>query len=491
MSEATNAFAARRGNVRWTIVGMLFAITIVNYADRASIAIAGPVMSKALGLSAVQMGFVFSAFGWSYVVCQIPGGWLLDRFGSKSVYFCSIFFWSVFTVLVGTVGWFGASAVYALFVLRLLVGLAEAPSFPANSRIVAAWFPANERGTASAIFNSAQYFATVLFAPIMGWITFNFGWPDVFYFMGVVGLVVSLVWLVVIYPPKSHPRLGAPELDYMEQGGALVNMDQPAASGHVSLAKLDFSERGGALAEVDKPAGPVRPGPAKSSGNDLFYIGQLLSNRMMLGIFLGQFCINAITYFFITWFPVYLVQQRHMSVLNAGIVASIPAICGFLGGVLGGIWSDILLRRSWSLTSARKTPIVAGMIMSMAMVICNYVDAQWLVVLIMAVSFFGKGVGALGWAVVSDTVPREIAGLSGGLFNLFGNISSITTPIVIGYIIQATGSFNGALVFIAANALVAILSYLVVVGEIKRIELRRPANIPVGLHESDPRPAAS
>src|SRR3954453_8717759 len=177
---------------------MLFAITIINYADRASIAIAGPVMSKALGLSPVQMGFIFSAFGWSYVLGQIPGGWLLDRFGSKAVYFWSIFLWSVFTLLVGTVGFAGAAAVYVLFLFRFLVGLSEAPSFPANSRIVAAWFPANERGTASAIFNSAQYFATVLFAPIMGFITTAFGWPEVFYFMGGLGILISFVWLKVI-----------------------------------------------------------------------------------------------------------------------------------------------------------------------------------------------------------------------------------------------------------------------------------------------------
>ena len=111
------------------------------------------------------------------------------------------------------------------------------------------------------------------------------------------------------------------------------------------------------------------------------------------------------------------------------------------------------------------------MLMSMSMILCNYVDAQWLVVVIMAASFFGKGVGALGWAVLSDTAPREIAGLSGGLFNMFGNISSITTPIIIGFIIHATGSFDDALVFIGANALVAVLSYLVVVGEIKRLQL--------------------
>ena len=447
MSAAIGAATGAVGRVRFSIVAMLFVVTMVNYADRATLAIAGPVLSKDLGLTPVQMGFIFSAFGWSYVLGQLPGGWLLDRFGSKLVYFGSIFAWSVFTLLQGGVWAVGPVAVYVLLALRFMVGLAEAPSFPANGRIVAAWFPAAERGTASAIFNSAQYFATVLFAPVLGYITVTFGWPWVFYFMGAAGILVSVAWLLVIHGPRAHPALGAAELAHIERGGALVDMDQAAGNARAARA-----ESGG--------ASPL-----------LGCLGQLLRSRMMLGIFLGQFCINAITYFFITWFPVYLVQQRGMSILNAGFVASIPAICGFTGGVLGGVWSDWLLRRRWSLTAARKTPIVAGMLLSMAMIACNYVDAVWLVVGFMALSFFGKGVGALGWAVISDTAPRQIAGLAGALFNMFGNISSITTPIVIGYIIQKTGSFDGALVFVGANAFIAVLSYLVIVGEIRRFEL--------------------
>ena len=161
-----------------------------------------------------------------------------------------------------------------------------------------------------------------------------------------------------------------------------------------------------------------------------------------------------------------------MTILKAGFIASLPAICGFIGGVLGGVISDALLRRGNSLSVARKTPIVAGMLLSMSMIICNYVEADWMVVSFMALAFFGKGVGALGWAVVSDTSPKQIAGLSGGLFNTIGNLASITTPIVIGYIIAATGSFKLALVFIGANAFVAAFSYLVIVGEIKRFELK-------------------
>jgi MFS transporter, ACS family, glucarate transporter len=159
-----------------------------------------------------------------------------------------------------------------------------------------------------------------------------------------------------------------------------------------------------------------------------------------------------------------LTRQRGMSILRAGLVASIPAICGFTGGVLGGIFSDTLLRRGFTLTAARKTPIVLGMLVCSSMVLCNYVDAQWLIVRIMVVAFFGKGIGALGWAVMSDTAPPQTAGFSAGLFNMFGNIASISTPIAIGYIIAFRGSFNGALVFVGANALVAVLSHFVIVG---------------------------
>jgi ACS family glucarate transporter-like MFS transporter len=457
------------GRVRWTIVVMIFLVTIINYADRATMSVAKPEMSKEFSLNAAQMGWILSAFGWSYVICQIPGGWLLDRFGSKIVYFGSIFIWSLFTFMQGGLaGVTAGTALAILFVMRLLVGVAESPSFPGNARLVAAWFPANERGTASAIFNSAQYFATALFGPVMGAIALHYGWRAVFFFMGGLGIVFSFVWLKMIYSPRQHPRLTQPELDYIEKGGALVNMDQPKPAHPITRAELELDsvERGGLKtmsARAEDKGTPVQWG----------FIGQLLKNRMMVGVYLGQFCINCLTVFFATWFIPYLVEQRGLNILNAGFVASVPAICGFMGGVLGGIISDAMLRRGYSITAARKTPIVGGMLLATTLIICNYVDSYWLVVLVIAMSFFGKGIGALGWTVVSDTSPKEIAGVSGGLFNTFGNLSTITTPIVIGYIIQWTGSYNWALVFVGTNAVIAVLSYLLLVGEIKRVELRK------------------
>jgi len=212
-------------------------------------------------------------------------------------------------------------------------------------------------------------------------------------------------------------------------------------------------------------------------GNPLNWaaVRELLSERMLVGIYLGQFCINTLTYFFITWFPVYLVQARHLSIVKSGFAAAIPALCGSVGGVLGGMSSDGLLRRGRSLTFARKAPIIAGMLLSVTMIACNYTHTQTVVMVLMSLAFFGKGFGALGWTVIADTSPRQLIGVNGGLFNLFGNMSSITTPIVIGVLVQKTGSFNDALIFVGATALMAIFSYVFIVGEIKRLELPAPA----------------
>ncbi|MDR3669244.1 MAG: MFS transporter [Holophaga sp.] len=432
----------KRTKIRWLILTLLFIITTINYADRQTLSFAAPFIAKDFHLSVMKIGYTMSAFSWSYVIVQIPGGWLLDHFGSKKVYFGSLAFWSFFTGITAYVGMFPLGIVFPLlFAFRLMLGAAEGPSFPANSRIVAAWFPTHERGVASAIFNSAQYFAQVLFAPVMGIVVTTLGWKHVFTIMGGVGLLFALVILKVLYAPKDHPLVNQAELDYLAQGGALVDLDQK--------------------------------GTKAASGRTWDYVKELLSSRMMLGIYIGQYCITTLTWFFLTWFPIYLIKARHMSVLKVGFVAVLPALAGFLGGILGGMISDLLLKKGCSLTTARKVPIVGGMLLSTIIVACNYTNVNWIVVLFLTLAFFGKGIGALGWAVVSDTSAKEIAGLSGGLFNTFGNTAGIVTPIAIAYILSKTNSFNGALVFVALNAIGAILSYLLIVQKIQRFELKK------------------
>lgn len=468
---ASVVHAAKRTNVRYGILLMIFIITTFNYADRATLSVTGTAMRAELGFNAIQMGYIFSAFSWAYVLAQLPSGSLLDRFGARRVYAASIFFWSFFTLLQSTVGTIGsaASAVASLFALRFAMGAAEAPAFPANAKVVATWFPTAERGTASAIFNSAQYFAAVVFTPLMAWITHAYGWHHVYVVMGIMGAVLAVTWLVIMKNPAEHPGVNPAELAHIEQGGGLVTRRESTneagrASGRDS--EQDASRRAAGIGTgVGTPAAAPKAGGWST-------IRQLLSNRMLLGVYLAQYCINVLTYFFLTWFPIYLMQARGMTILHAGLVASLPAICGFTGGVLGGFFSDTLIRRGHSLTVARKVPIVGGMLLSVSIIGCNYVDTDWIVVALMSLAFFGKGIGALGWAVVADTSPKEAIGLSGSIFNMFGNVAGIVTPIVIGYLVATTGSFNGALVFVGINALITVFSYLVIVKDIKRVELR-------------------
>jgi MFS transporter, ACS family, glucarate transporter len=429
----------RKTHVRYLIISVLFAVSCFSYGDRVALSIAGTAMSKDILLDPLKMGYLFSGFSWAYVLGQLPSGALLDRFGSKRVYGIGIVVWSFCALLTGFAGYLAATAAFTtIFLLRLIAGFAQAPVFPGNGRIVASWFPANERGRASAIFNASQYFALMIFAPILGWITHSAGWRSCFWFMGILGFVFAFIWIETIYDVKDHPRISAAEIDYIEQGGGLVVTHK----------------------------GKVLTWSA---------IKQLLSHRMLVGIYLGQYCITTLTWFFLTWFPVYLSQARHLSIIKVGFAAALPALCGGTGGILGGVVSDRLLRAGYSLTFARKAPIIAGMLLSVTMIGCNYAPAQALMLFLMSLSFFGKGFGSLGWTVIADTSPKGMVGLNGALFNLIGNLAGITTPIIIGYLVKKTGSFDEVLIFVGATALCAVVSYGPLVGEIKRLDLTSAA----------------
>jgi ACS family glucarate transporter-like MFS transporter len=433
----------RQTHVRYFIIAILFIVSCFSFADRSVLSQALSSMPKSIGLTTERLGFLLSAFGWAYAFGQLPSGGLLDRFGSKRVYGIAIIGWSVCAFLTAFAGYFAAGAAFTvIFILRIFSGLFQSPVFPGNGRIVAAWFPNAERGRASAIFNSAQYFALPIFAPIFGWLIHGAGWRSCFWFMGALGAVLTIVWFSTIYGVKEHPRISQAEIEVIERGGGLVNTD---SAGGIKKNTLTWAT-----------------------------VKLLLSYRMLVGVYIGQYCITTLTWFFLTWFPLYLSQARHMSVLKVGFAAAVPGLCGGIGGVLGGVISDQLLRRGHSLSFARKLPIMAGMGLSMTIIACNYAPSQAMMLFFMSLSFFGKGIGALGWTVVSDTSPKGMVGMNGALFNLFGNMAGITTPLIIGAIVARTHSYNGALIFVAVIAFCAILSYGPIVGEIKRLDFSKP-----------------
>ena len=434
------SIAGKKTHARYYILFMITLVLTLATGDRATLSVAGPEMQKELGITAVEIGYLFSAFSWAYVISMTPAGWVADKVGSKRAMFLGILLWSVMTVFMGLVSYI-TFVVPALLILRFLLGVCESPVGPSAGRIIAAWFPSQERGVAGAIFNSAQYASLAIFTPLMAWLCHAFGWDHVFIVMGVIGIIIAFCWSKFFYVPTRHPGINNEEMEYLKEGGALVELD--------TVASVKGERKRAGWQET----------------------GQLFKSRMLIGIFIGQYCISAITWFFMTWFPIYLVKERGMSILQAGFMASVPAICGLVGGIMSGFFSDWLLRKTNNLSLARKVPITIGLTMSASMILCNYVGSEALVMFLMSAAFFGKGFGSLGWAVVADTAPKEIIGTTGGLFNSLGNIAGIVTPVVIGYILQETGSFANALVFVGTHGIIAVCSYWFIVGKIERLKI--------------------
>lgn len=436
--------ALRRTKARYRILGLLAVGTMINYLDRTVLGIAAPQLTKELGINAALMGLVFSAFSWSYVVAQIPGGVFLDRFGSKLTYFLSMTLWSLCTLVQGFVG-----SVGALFACRLGLGAAESPCFPTNSRVVATWFPQHERAFATGTYTVGEYIGLAFFSPFLFALMGAYGWRSLFYVVGGVGIVFGFVWWAFYREPHDHPAANRAELDYIEAGGGLARQER----------KVEAATQEGKQAQGAK------------SGFDWRMAGKLLRKRQLAGICLGQFAGNSTLVFFLTWFPTYLATERHMGWLKIGFFAIMPFIAASVGVMFGGTFSDWMLRRGVSANVARKLPIIAGLLLASSIILANFVESNVAVIAILSVAFFAQGMAALGWTLVSDIAPAGMLGLTGGIFNLAANLAGIITPLVVGMIVGATGSFVWALAFIGTIALVGAASYIFVVGDIKRIEL--------------------
>ncbi|MEM5422507.1 MFS transporter [Paraburkholderia ferrariae] len=431
----------RRSKARYRILGLLAVGTMINYLDRTVLGIAAPQLTRELGINAALMGLVFSAFSWSYVVAQIPGGVFLDRFGSKFTYWLSMTLWSMCTLAQGFI-----SGVGALFACRLGLGAAESPCFPTNSRVVATWFPQSERAFATGTYTVGEYIGLAFFSPFLFALMGAYGWRSLFYVVGGVGIAFGLVWWFLYREPHEHPAANRAELDYIEAGGGLARHERKA----------------------DAQAAAGEP---KKQGFDWRMAGKLVRRRQLAGICLGQFAGNSTLVFFLTWFPTYLATERHMGWLKIGFFAIMPFIAASIGVMFGGTFSDWMLRRGISANVARKLPIIAGLLLASTIILANFVESNVAVIAILSVAFFAQGMAALGWTLVSDIAPAGMLGLTGGIFNLAANLAGIITPLVVGLIVGATGSFVWALVFIGVIALIGAASYIFIVGDIKRIEL--------------------
>lgn len=414
---------------RFTVLALICFATMLNYADRAVLGVATPAMTAELAISPAVMGLIFSAFSWTYAAAQIPGGILLDKWGTRLTYTISLILWSFFTLLHGF-----AFGVVALIIFRLGLGIAEAPCFPTNSRVLSTWFPQQERARANSVYSLGQYFGLAFLSPLLFWVVAVWGWRWLFIIFGLIGIVYGVIWYLAYRDPEESKAVNAAELDHIRAGGGL-------------------SHEGAAI--------------AFSWTN----VGKLLRKRQILGASIGQFCGNSTLVFFLTWFPTYLATERHMDWLKSGIYAVLPYIAASFGVLLGGYVSDMLLRRTGSANLARKLPIVTGLLLASTIILANYVESNAMVIFIMSVAFFGQGMVNLGWTLISDVAPKPLIGLTGGVFNFCANLAGIITPLAIGFIVAATGSFYGALAYIGVLGLVGAAAYIFIVGDVRRVEI--------------------
>lgn len=414
---------------RFYVLALICIATALNYADRAILGVAAPKLTAELAISPVVMGIVFSAFSWTYAAAQIPGGILLDRLGTRLTYTLSLIIWSAFTLLHGF-----AFGVVALIIFRLGLGIAEAPCFPTNSRVLATWFPQQERARANGVYSVGQYFGLAFLSPLLFWIVAAWGWRSLFILFGVIGMVYGTIWYLLYRDPEESSSVNQAELDHIRAGGGLS----------YEGAKIEFSW---AIA------------------------GQLMRKRQILGASIGQFCGNSTLVFFLTWFPTYLATERHMDWIKSGIYAVMPYIAASVGVLLGGYVSDLLIKKTGSANIGRKLPIVVGLLLSSTIILANYVNSNTLVIVVMSVAFFGQGMVNLGWTLISDVAPKPLIGLTGGLFNFWANLAGIVTPLVIGFVVAGTGSFYGALAYIGVLGLIGAAAYIFIVGDVERVEL--------------------
>ncbi|MGC1270919.1 MAG: MFS transporter [Croceibacterium sp.] len=414
---------------RFGILALITIATMLNYVDRSVMGVAKPSLEGELHISPEMMGLIFSAFSWTYALAQVPGGMVLDKLGSRLTYTLSLGLWSLATLLHCAM-----TSVTGLFGARLALGLAEAPCFPANSRILATWFPQAERARANGVYSVGQYVGLGFMIPVLTWIAVTWGWRALFYTFGAVGILYAGIWYALYREPQDSGA-NAAELDLIEQGGGLAGS---------SAQTVQFSWSN---------------------------VGKLLRKRQILGASIGQFCGNSTLVFFLTWFPSYLADERGMDWLKSGFAASLPYIAASVGVLLGGVFSDWLIRKTGSPSIGRKLPVVAGLLLTSLMVFANFVESNAVVIAIMSVAFFGQGMVNLGWTLISDVAPKSMIGLTGGVFNFCANLAGIVTPLVIGFVLGATGSFYGALAYIATLGLIGAAAYIFILGPVERLEL--------------------
>ncbi|GAC02887.1 MFS transporter [Paraglaciecola chathamensis] len=425
--QINSSSAAAKSKSKFGVLALIFLSVVINYMDRTNISVAAQAISDDLELSKVQMGIIFSAFAWTYSIMQIPGGMLVDSIRIRLLYPFILVAWSAATIVQGLLSSFAA-----IVGCRMAIGFFEAPSYPANNKIVTQWFAEQERAGAIAVYTSGQFIGLAFLMPVLAIIQQWFGWRGLFFISGGIGIIWAGVWYLLYRDPVPESEASSTDSEASTNDNNKEYQVQAAANWN--NLKIAFS------------------------------------SRKLWGIYIGQFCLGGTLIFFLTWFPTYLAEYRGLSELNTGFVASIPFLAAFCGVLLSGFVSDWLVRKGVSNEVARKAPIIIGLLLSSSVIFANYVESTQWVTFFLSVTFFGNGLASINWVFVSLIAPKHMVGLVGGCFNFIGGLSAVTVPIAIGYLAK-DGDFKPALMLVACLAVIGLCSYLFLVGKVEQIQL--------------------
>ncbi|PWH07190.1 MFS transporter [Brachybacterium endophyticum] len=398
-------------NLRYFVLFWLLLAGILNYMDRASVSIAAPHMIEELGLTQTDIGLMGSVFSWTYAICQLPVGYLIDKVGPRRMYFLAVGVWSIASALMAlghTLGHF--------LLFRVLLGIGESPNSPNSSKITTHWFPRSERGQAAGIWDSGSKWGSAIAPPILTVLMLAFGWRAMFLVLGVAGIVLAVAFWAFYRSPEHAKHLSDEEYRHI-------------------LAGRDDIE------DADAPRIPWL---------------KLFTFRQTWGMMLGFFTSIWIWNIFITFLPLYLQNSLGVSIGQTGVVASVPYVVAALGAIFGGRITLVLARRGRSPLASKRIALIiaslgAGALLCLVPLVSTFALA--LVVLSLALGLIAV-VQSQAWAATSDIVPDAYAARFGGIMNFGGYFGGALAPVVTGMVFDATGSYSPS--FILAGLIAAL-----------------------------------
>lgn len=413
---------------RWRIGWLLGIGILVNYFDRISLSVAAPQLQQEFGLSNGELGLLFSAFFWSYALLQIPTGVVLDRFGTTRIGRLGALLWGVAATLTACAGGFAG-----IFAARMLLGVAEAPGFPVSSKATGYWFPRRERAMATAIFDAAAKFSNVIGVPMVALAVVHLGWRWGFGVSAILSLLYFIAFYLIYRDPSADTKLTEVERQYIVQGGAA----EEGVSQQSSMAML----------------------------------GYLLRQRKVWGLSIGFAAYGYVFYLFLTWLPGYLVQAMHMDILKSAWFSAIPWMFATLSDLFVGGWLiDKLIARGHDETRVRKTVLLCGMAMGMAVFGATTTTDPYIAIIWITIALSGLAAAApVGWSLPSLIAPRGGTGTVGGIMNFANNMMGAVAPIVTGFIVGATHSFTNAFLVAGFMLVIGILAFVFLLGRIEQL----------------------